>query len=55
MELNTDGSESATIKQPYSMRSTWRTTLAQRVLDDIQNGYPQFSQIEALLITMTIS
>jgi hypothetical protein len=51
MELNTDGTETATIKQQYSIRSTWRTTIAQRVLDDIINGNPQFTKIEALLIT----
>jgi hypothetical protein len=51
MELNADGSESDTIKQPYSMRSTWHTTLAQCVLDDLLIDHPLFKKIECLLIT----
>jgi hypothetical protein len=51
MELNTDGTESATIKQPNSMRSTWSTTIAQHILDDFLTGHPMFPKIEALLIT----
>jgi hypothetical protein len=51
MELNPDGSESETIKQPYSIRATWRSTLAQRVLDDIITGHPLYKQIKRFLIT----
>jgi hypothetical protein len=51
MDLKADGSESDTIKQPYSMRSTWRTTLSQRVLDDLLTGHPLFKKIDSLLIT----
>jgi hypothetical protein len=51
MELNTDGTDTATIKQPYSMRATWPTMITQRVLHDILNGHPQFTKIEALLVT----
>jgi hypothetical protein len=50
IEMNPDGNESTTIKQPYSMRSTWRTTLTQRVMDDILTDHPLFTQIEDLLI-----
>jgi hypothetical protein len=51
MEVKADGTESDTIKQPYSIRSTWRTTLAQRVPDDLLTGHPLFKKIECLLIT----
>jgi hypothetical protein len=51
MEVKADGTESDTIKQPYSMRSTWRKTLAQCVLDDLLTGHPLFKKIECLLIT----
>jgi hypothetical protein len=50
MELNPDGAKSTTIKQPYSMRATWRSTLAQRVVDDILTGNPLYKQIERLII-----
>jgi hypothetical protein len=51
MELNTDGTETATINQLYSMRATWRTMIAKCILDDILNGHPQFTKIKALLVT----
>jgi hypothetical protein len=51
MEPNPDGTESDTIKQPYSMRYIWRAKIAQRVLDDTLTGHPMFPKIEALLIT----
>jgi hypothetical protein len=51
MEVKADGTESDTIKQPYSMISTWHKTLAQRVLDNLLTGHPLFKKIECLLIT----